>query len=587
MFHFFFSLSIIFIPFVLIPFIVTAQSVESTAATAPTSFSSTIHFEGLEDAGKALSTSPGVHLQDSGGFGKFETLSIRGSRAKDISVSLEDVRLNSLSGGEFDFGLLSTEGLEDAKIIRGGYSPYSTDPNGQVLLRLPRTPKYKTTLGGGSFKNIAIAQELPFASFSYEQGENDFRYESGGVYRSRNHNASEKINARAWLRTENTLTWTQLLYNDLELPGSTTFPSPNASSETLMPTFAFQGFRNNYELLTSGTYQRQIFNDTDMPLKSTNHWWASNIRLKHRLPLTSSVFFENGLENAQDKLTSTQNSVARETFHSPWRLTTNVTSSAFVTFSESQLIHPRIRFEHVSDLHQDGFSFHPGIGGKHPIPNTTLMGLWNFAYISRAPNFNEMYFDLPGVARANRDLKRQKSLQGDIGYEAHASFWRARIVQAFFWNRTSDLLESTLDSTGISQTQNQGVGIAYGLENEASVQPYRALKFSGNYTLQKTSLGSRRQFYQPVHRLNLAPTLFPDEFVSVSMPVYARSNVLTSAAGEKSASQIDLGVNLTAHLHRYLFRLQLMNLLAWRREELKNYPLPEEPWVKLFLSAEF
>ena len=284
----------------------SAQSVQSGASLTPTNFSRAFS---LDDDLSPLMFSPGTSLRGLGGDASFQSLGIRGSRSKDVRVSLEGVPLNSPSSGDFDFGMLAPFGLGEGRIIRGGSSWTSSHPSGEVMLKLPSHKDIRSRLAVGSYQSLLFGLETPFATFSFDRADNDYR----------DHNSHSRINARTWYRKNNFQTWLQLLYVDLELPGSTEFVSLPSRTQTLRPTAALQWRNENWEANARADFQNQTVRS-----EGTNRWYSSGLKLNYRNNWTDAIAFEVALEESIDKLVS-------DSFSSDFRSTTSLNLTSLIS----------------------------------------------------------------------------------------------------------------------------------------------------------------------------------------------------------------------------------------------------------------
>jgi hypothetical protein len=282
-------------------------------------------------------------------------------------------------------------------------------------------------------------------------------------------------------------------------------------------------------------------------------------------------------------LISTQHQLSgNSSFQSPFRHTVSYSVGLFWDVGEHTSLHPYLRSEYLSDLDR-GFSFHPGMGWRTSVsPDLSFRG--NFAYLSRAPNFNELYFEQLPLFIGNRMLVRQKSIQADVGYEWTPRYGSQnfRIEQVFFSDRTSDFLQSTRSSAGIYQVKNVGTRINVGLENSVEWQPRAWFQTVTAFTWQYSSLNDRYPAYQPARLLRIEPkfTSPSKSKFSLSAPVYMRS-ATKGLSGRKMREQVDVGLKLQGEvLHAHL-TLTATNLLGWRREETEDYPLSHETEIRL------
>ena len=90
--------------------------------------------QGYDNVPDALRTVPGVEVTQTGNRGSLTHVSIRGSEAKHVLVLIDDVPVNDLQDGAFDFADFSLEGIERIEIVRGPQSGiHGSDANAGVI----------------------------------------------------------------------------------------------------------------------------------------------------------------------------------------------------------------------------------------------------------------------------------------------------------------------------------------------------------------------------------------------------------------------------------------------------------------------
>ncbi|HLT29132.1 MAG TPA: TonB-dependent receptor, partial [Myxococcaceae bacterium] len=134
-------------------------SPEQIRAREPTGAISVVEVE--DRAGRApdtaalLTTIPGVHLQQLGGFGQAQSLSLRGASSSGVLVMLDGIPLNG-AGGLTDLSRLPTAWLSRIEVLRGGGgAAYGSGALGGAVNLVTRglsdTPSAEVELGAGSF----------------------------------------------------------------------------------------------------------------------------------------------------------------------------------------------------------------------------------------------------------------------------------------------------------------------------------------------------------------------------------------------------------------------------------------------------
>lgn len=554
----------------------TAQSIQSQSTEAPTSFQSERPVQVGESDLEVLGSLPGVRHASQGGKGKVQSLFIRGQRVSDIAFSLEGIPIHSIAFGDYDISSFSLFGIEKVRVLRGGYAPTSSLPSGQIQFFLPQTESTKAEVRYGSYQESFIGVLVPGLSIAFERSENNFSYDDGERFVQREHNQSQNLSLRKWKRYENLQWWTQVLVSDQSLPGPIEFPM-RAYQHSLDWTSALQGQWKNWS--SDIWFQARQLESGSEFFDSHTRSFFEGFLIRHqfsplpKLRLEQSSGFQ--FEHFQSDFISTKH---RTNWH--------YSSSAFYSPTDWLLLHPQARIEWVSDL-KEAFSFHGGLGAKVAAPAQVTL-LSNLSFISRAPNFFDLYFVSPGVLN-NPDLKRQKILQGDIGYEWKPLFADLQWKQAFFINRSRDLIRSTQLDSGEFQAQNFKSGLSWGIENELQWDLRHDTRFTAHYTYIRSRVDGNPEANQPAQLFQASSTWDFLSWLSLSPSFSYRSETRTrnEELSDKVPHQADLGMRFFGQQDSWTYSVSGSNLLSWRRVEIQGFPLPQEPHFRASLSRTF
>jgi len=545
---------------------VWATEVSGLAPSAPTNFQTPIP----SDSGDSLRGLPSVQLNSTGLDGKLQTLSSRGSPSQESQISLEGIPLNLASDGYFNLGDLSWNGIDKINFIRGGYSPSGTNPSSQLQLFLPSDKEFRTGLDYGSYNHYGAFQRAPNANFSFQSAEDDYLFDNGQSFTRRTHNHRQNINLEVWTKQKDYQIWGMFIHSQQEIPYDYEFDISESNLETIRPIMAYQGRTDSWSWDLWTSFQNQ--ENTQATSTITNHVWGSGQRLKHKESWRKDWSSQNQLEFSQDHLENSS-------YSSETRWSLSYALGLFWLPLPGQLIHPRLRTEYLSDL-KDSFSLHPGIGGRHEL-NQDFNILWNINFISKAPTLTDRFFQTQTI-QANPDLKRQKSFQGDLGYEGFVSNRSLRISQAAFFNRTSDLIRYDFSA---NQTRNTGKALAYGLENEISLRAFKSFQLSSSYTYTQATQGNGDLLYQARHKLFVVPSYRITDNWIWRLPLYARSSM--RGFQRRLSKQWELSSAWEIESGKWQASLKINNLLAWRRQEVEGFPLPQETWAIISLSRSY
>ena len=163
------------------------------SADSPSAFVTVIHardyddrFETVEDL---LHHAAGVRVRRFGALGSYSTASIRGSKAEQVLVLLDGVRLNSAHRGAVDLSTLSLRTIERIEVIRGGGSArYGSDAIGGVIVMTSRRPEGTgvdvsgivgdlRTLGGDALVSLRGENLRTALSYSRLRSDGEFKFE--------------------------------------------------------------------------------------------------------------------------------------------------------------------------------------------------------------------------------------------------------------------------------------------------------------------------------------------------------------------------------------------------------------------------
>ena len=544
----------------------SASEISSVAPTAPTNFQTPIRSGSID----GLHQLPSMQINSAGLDGKVQTLSSRGSSSQESQVSLEGIPLNLASDGYFNLGDLSWSGIDSINFIRGGYSPSGTKPSAQLQLSLPSEESFRTGLDFGSYNHFGVYQRAPHAQLSFQSSEDDFLFDNGQVFLRRSHNRRQNLNLEIWKKEKDYQIWGMLIHSQQQIPYDYEFNIAESDLETIRPLLAYQGRTDSWSWDFWSSFQNQA--NTQQSSTIINRVWSSGQRLKHWESWNDKLSSQNQLEFTQDHLENSS-------YSSETRLSLSHALGLFWLPLPGQLIHPRLRTEYVSDL-KDSFSFHPGVGGRHELSDDLNL-LWNFNYISRAPTLVDRFFQTQTI-RANPDLQRQKSLQGDLGYEGFLADRSIKLTQAAFINRSSDLIRYDFSA---NQTRNMGTALAFGLENELNLRVSKTFELNSSYTYTHATQGDNDLLYQARHKASLIPSFRITDNWVWCLPVYARSSM--SGFQRKLPEQWDLSSLWEIESGKWQASLKINNLLAWRRQEVEGFPLPQETWALFSVSRSY
>ena len=167
----------------------------SESADDPSAFTTVIDARDYDDrfatVQEVLGQVPGVRVRRFGGLGSASTASIRGSKAEQVLILLDGVRLNSAQRGAVDLSTIPLRQVEKIEVLRGGGSArFGSDAEGGVISITTRKPESAqtsadaslsagsdSTLGGDIALSGGGESAQVLATYSRLRSDNEYRFE--------------------------------------------------------------------------------------------------------------------------------------------------------------------------------------------------------------------------------------------------------------------------------------------------------------------------------------------------------------------------------------------------------------------------
>ena len=167
--------------------VVSAGYVETPLSEAPGSVTtltgSDLAARQIATVARALELVPGMAVAPTGGAGAITSLFPRGGNSNYTLVLVDGIRLNSFGGG-FDFGHLSTGGLDQVEVVRGPQSAvFGADAIGGVIqlrTKIGGTPAVSGALETGGYGTNRLAAGTTGSRGAVKWGINVERFSSNG-----------------------------------------------------------------------------------------------------------------------------------------------------------------------------------------------------------------------------------------------------------------------------------------------------------------------------------------------------------------------------------------------------------------------
>src|SRR5215470_1238782 len=543
---------------------------ESPLTRDPTGFTTVVDVGSrraeVSTVGMLVGEAPGVVLQQSGGLGQSEQLTLRGASSTGVLVLLDGVPLNGL-GSVADLSLVPVSAIQQAEVLRGGAGArYGSGALGGVVNLVTRTasePVVSADLGLGSFGTVQggasasgpVLGGSGLLDIHAGHSDGDFTYTYDPLA------GTPASNPKTLVRQNNQATWMGALAKgggrlgswqldglfDLSsvsrgVAGTGDNPSPDAHQDFL----GLQGglrlsrtFSSRAETSLRLDARRETNTFRGGFFSQNTQWWQASLSWDGTLPLGHhwlSASASVGLSFADAGAQSPRWAVTSVSVQDEWRLAKDRLSLV-----------PSIRLDQAGEF----VGVSPKLGVSWALPaGVTLQA--NVGQSYRIPSFLELYIP-SGTQLANPDLQPERGVFVDAGVGIAGAPGMFRV--AGFAAQYENLIIYEYQPPLPTRPQNASAARAAGLEAEGRLRPARWMELSGSYGLLFTeNIRAIPAYYlkeipfRPRHRgtLRLA---FQAERVRVHGTMRAQSLMWLNRSNTQSIAGrmlVDAGIDVVA-----------------------------------------
>jgi len=549
----------------------------------------------VSTVGVLVGEAPGVVLQQSGGLGQSEQLTLRGASSTGVLVLLDGVPLNGL-GGIADLSLIPLPAVQQAEVLRGGAGArYGAGALGGVVNLVTRSaaePAVSGDFGVGSFGTLqgSASASGPVLGGSgllelhagHTDGDFTYVYDPlAGTPASRPQTLIRQNNQATWVgglakgggrlgpwRVDGLFQLNTLARG---LAGTVDNPSPDAHQDFL----GLQGGVRLSRAFGSGA-------DTSVRLdarRETNtfrggffsqdtQWWQASLSWDGTLPVGDhwlSASASVGLSFADAGGQAPRWAVTSVSLQDEWRLAQGRVS-----------VVPSVRLDQAGPF----LGVSPKLGVSWALPaGVTLQA--NLGQSYRVPSFLELYIP-SGTQLANPELQPERGVFVDAGAGVAGRPGMVRV--AGFAAQYENLITYEYEPPLPTRPQNASAARAAGLEAEGRLQPVRWLELSGSYGLLFTENIRAIQAYflkeipyRPRHRGTLRLVLGPER-IHLHATMRAQSQVWLNRSNTQAIAGrvlVEAGIDVMAvRRPEAVLSVNATNVGDVQTRDLDAYPLP-------------
>lgn len=496
-----------------------------------------------EDLSDALKEVSGVSVRRTAGVHSPAFASVRGGNPRQLSVSLNGLRVGAPHGIGFDVGSLSLVGLDAADVYKGpaGVVHGSGALSGALDLRseLPRELGFQfdaqAAVGSFSTANAALKSTLVEEDFAtrisagwrYTGGDFEF-IDPQGVQNRRQNNARSQfgingVGRKSVARHDFT---GLLLFETSEggEPGPSEFQAyfddATFAQDRLITQLGWgrkslaEGAWGALDMRASAGFQRRATdylssqgypsaNETStssalhtLGLSAQSDLWLAIGNLVH-------AQFEARREAYEDDNYIEYSASAERSAHDAARLTlAGALSDELFLFGEALSLTGALRGEYIADSASRAVHLKPALGPEEARSDpldaahwTRLMpalgATWraarwltfksNLAWTFRPPDLDELYLDMPGI-RGSAALQPERARAWDAGLKIGRESSPAELELVWFGSRLQESIHFVARTAYLFEAANLGPGTSRGVEARGALRPHQSLSLSAHYT---------------------------------------------------------------------------------------------------------
>ena len=485
--------------------VVTASRLPQLKSSIPWSVSvisnEDLKIMGAKYLSDALAGVIGIDIISNGYLGALSSVRIRGSSSQQVLILIDGKRANSPLNGGADLSKYPVDEIERIEVVRTPLSAvYGADAVGGVVNVITKKPAQGEKVIAVSFGSYN--EQKVKLSYNYSDNKSWAAYFNIGQHKYDGFRPNSQFAALDYnIKIEKPLTETSLLgleYGsfsaDKRVPGSATYPSPNASQEdknnilsVSLATSPDKGSSSLAKIYRRGESNHYI--NPDMLTDNDNQTVITGFEFeKHSGNLTF------GMEARQDA--GDGSAIAG------YKAIRNIAIYAQKAFGILDL---GLRGDQQSTF---GLILNPRAGVKKQLNQDTSVSL-AYSGAFRAPVLNELYGNYPAFYAGGLPYLGNPNLNPEKGYLAEVSFEYARQARiTVFSGKTTDLITpswpvnaslTAYSPVNLNSITRQGIEFEY----QQTIAPL--LKCDINYTYQNCVDDSSgdKVAYLPSNKANL------------------------------------------------------------------------------------
>ena len=537
-----------------------------------------IELMGYRNAIDAISSVPGVTVNQNGSFGAVATVRIRGALSEQTLVLIDGVPVNDPTspGGGFDFARLDTSNIEKIEVLKGNQSTlWGSDAIGGVVNIVTKSADNTSakifseigsfsTYRGGVETNIAKEGFSARLSFNGMTSNGISKAEKKDGNNERDGFDSKTFSANTSLSLPHDATLlSSVLYNDSKLEydgyGAKTGVADSdvateteeiAASMTLKVPLLNGLYQNSFNTSYSDT-ERDYFSNGSPSYDYAGH------RLLFRYQGTLNFNDKNrlafGAEHETSQSGTDDNEIKGYFALYEFKPLTATTLSAAVRIDDHDVYGSKTTTKFTA--------------AWNPTVFTTLRGSWGEGF--KAPTIFQLTYFNPWSSKtqANKNLRPETSTSYDLGLDLH--FDKAQISVTYF---DQDTKNQIIYASG--WYENESVVNSEGVEVSAQYDMSKILSMSADYAYIDAKTGKNTRLLSvPKNSADFTISFKPSKRSSSSVLVRYNGKEKNTNGDVKSWTRVDVNTNYKITERLSVFA-KVENLFDENYQQVYGYGTP-------------
>ena len=496
--------------------VVTPSRIEESSGdvgrTVDVVTSSDIEKSGAQDLAGALTDLTSVDISNYGGPNAVKSIRMRGSTAAQVLVLMDGRPINNPRDGEVDLSSIPLDNISRVEVMHGpGSSLYGSSAMGGVVNIITKNPpkegqKAELYSSFGTARTyverMLYGAKVSKLGFLVSGG-----YQSSEGFRENSELSAKDCNLKLGyeLNGENNVSFNSGFYTSkVGVPGPTSSVDTDDKQNTLNRFFDLNWKFQPDEQAGLLVKAYQNYDRIEFLENSSDGWNPANKKdiqstivrgldlqfNKQLLDIYKIVCGFNYVKNMNNSTTSAKHE---------YNVASGYLENRLDLFDNKLNVNLSARLDDYSNF---GTQINPSLDLLYKINDAIKFhGLISRAY--RVPTFNDLYWPDEGWAKGNINLKPEKGIVGEMGFDTRINKYLTSGL-TYYRSNYKQLIQWSDNGSGVWQPMNVSSAVINGLEFENKIFILNNLDLNINYTymVAKDEKTHKYLVYQPEQKID-------------------------------------------------------------------------------------